>query len=497
MKKRLIITLLICLTIAYSCEEPMEINAGGQKVTLEEIDPLLDDHLMNLLPSVANGNITNGRSLESELGEIDLSKAIKVVNPFDTITRYTLRFMDESLLGFENLIIKESNQGVTSYILRYEPDVDWLTEHAGVFENRSFTGRLIIKNMSRSNIAESVFENGRGVDNSYFQDPNGRTNCDDASGGGGSGGGGGGGGGEGGGEGGGGGEGEGGGGSGGGTSDGGSGGSGGGSGSSGEPCDWWISEITGGLVIDCPGMALIFVLRTACDPIGLPDYKQCQDYSIPLDEHCPEDPIGILPQDGWAPDIILNAPPQGDVITDIAAYLKCFDLSSGGKVTIYVDQPSPNSRSTWSGIALDPDVGHTFIGIEQGGTTRFFGFYPTDGVNPFTSPSDNSSLVDDGGHAYDVKIEIPVNSSQLTDVINLAKNRPSIYNLNSYNCTDFGIAVAIAAGISLQDTNGTWPGGGGSNPGDLGEDIRSSSFSSSVTVIKTSGTAPLNSGTCN
>ncbi len=265
MKKCLIITLLICLSVAYSCNEPVEILTIPEepKVTLAEIDPIKDIDLMRLLPSV----IKSGRSLETEHGEIDLSKAIKVVNPFDTITRYTLRFIDENSLAFENLIIKETNQGVTSYILKYEPDVNWMISRGGIFENKTFTGKIKVIYLDGTAKAEAFFQNGVGVDYSYFQNPNGKTNCDGSGSGGGSGGGGSGG-----------------------------GGSGGGGGGGGEPCDWWISETTGGLVIDCPGLPLQFFLRTSCDPT-LPDYKICpgDDALVPVSTLCPEDPIGILP----------------------------------------------------------------------------------------------------------------------------------------------------------------------------------------------------------
>jgi len=167
------------------------------------------------------------------------------------------------------------------------------------------------------------------------------------------------------------------------------------------------------------------------------------------------------------------------------------------KITIYVDQPTSNSRATWSGSPLDPDVGHTFIEIEQESTKRIFGFYPTEGVNPFTSPTDASSLVDDSNHPYDVKVEISVDASRLANVLNLAKNTPATYDLNTYNCTDFGIALSAGAGYVLSDKNGSWPGGGGSNPGDLGQEIRLLASSYNVVITKTSGNAPSNSGTCN
>jgi hypothetical protein len=206
----------------------------------------------------------------------------------------------------------------------------------------------------------------------------------------------------------------------------------------------------------------------------------------------------VMPsEEEWASNLILNAPPAGDIITDINHYLKCFDLGAAATVTIYVDQPKPNSRDTWSGFAFSPDVGHTFISIKQGSYTRVLGFYPTDGVNPINSPSDASSLVDDSNHEFDTKIDVNITPTQLAAVIDLAKNKQSIYNLNTYNCTDFGLGVANACGVALPDTNGTWPGGGGSNPGDLGEDMRSLTPPPNSTITKTTGNAPSNSGTCN
>jgi hypothetical protein len=49
---------------------------------------------------------------------------------------------------------------------------------------------------------------------------------------------------------------------------------------------------------------------------------------------------------------------------------------------------------------------------------------------------------------------------------------PGLYNVNTRNCTDAAIEAGAAAGVAVPDTQGTWLGGGGSNPGDLGEDLR-------------------------
>lgn len=198
----------------------------------------------------------------------------------------------------------------------------------------------------------------------------------------------------------------------------------------------------------------------------------------------------------WLGEVTVIVEAPGDPIEDITEYLECFDKNSGAKVTILVEQPKPNSSDTWAGTVWNPRVGHTFVAIQQGGVTRVFGFYPGSGVNPM-NPSASSVLVDDSGHAYHVSIEITVNASQLTNVINTAIGYTGTYNLNSYNCTDFGIGIAAAAGVTLPDTYGSWTGGGGSNPGNLGQDLRSLTPPQNTSVNTTGGTAPSNSGTCN
>jgi hypothetical protein len=200
--------------------------------------------------------------------------------------------------------------------------------------------------------------------------------------------------------------------------------------------------------------------------------------------------------DSWSSDVILNMPDPGKKIDDMNDYLKCFSTNGNAAVSIYVDQPTANSTATWSGSMFDPNVGHTFIAIEQNNITRVFGFYPANGVSP-ASPSTTGALVDDSGHEYDVKITIGVTAAQLAAVLNTAKNAASAtYNLNSYNCTDFGLAIAQAAGITLPDTQGTWPLGGGSNPGNLGQDIRSWSAPSNVAKNTNPGNGTSNTGSC-
>ena len=69
----------------------------------------------------------------------------------------------------------------------------------------------------------------------------------------------------------------------------------------------------------------------------------------------------------------------------------------------------------------------------------------------------------------------------LLDFISHGNDPGYNYDLNSNNCSSFAIRALRSAGINLPFTMGTWPNGGGYNPGDLGEDIRSMSLSAGMT----------------
>lgn len=184
------------------------------------------------------------------------------------------------------------------------------------------------------------------------------------------------------------------------------------------------------------------------------------------------------------------------IISNINDYLKCFDLSKGAVFTIYTDQPTPNSTATWSGSPRDPDVGHTFIALQQGTIRRVFGFYPKTAVNPY-SPIDKQAFGNNEGYSFDVSINIPISSSQLLNIIGYTNSVPPNYDLNNYNCTDFGIQVANLAGLSLPDSYGSWLYGGGSNPGTLGQNIRNMTLPSIANRQTTTTNAANNFGNCN
>jgi hypothetical protein len=194
----------------------------------------------------------------------------------------------------------------------------------------------------------------------------------------------------------------------------------------------------------------------------------------------------------WSSNILINTPDQAKKILNRQDYLKNFNLSMGGTLHVYVDQPISNSSVAYSGM-VNPDVGHTFIAIEQDQIVRVIGFYPSNGVNPFTSPSASPSYLNDSAHPYDVKIFKALSSSQLSNVISNIINYNIQYDLNTNNCSDFAQQIASSGGLQLPNTNGSWPGGGGTNPGNLGQDIRNMSLSSGATVKTTGGIALTNS----
>ena len=195
----------------------------------------------------------------------------------------------------------------------------------------------------------------------------------------------------------------------------------------------------------------------------------------------------------------VEAPDQA--ILDMLDYLRCLKGSKGGKVTVYVDEPDAGSGDafdvSWSGSV---NVGHTFVTLQQGNEIMTFGFYPGQGVNPITGNTTAPGVMNnDQGHAYSASISVNASAAEMSSILNYAINYQSTYNLNTYNCTDFAIAIGNIAGMNLPPSNGTWPNGAGSNPGTLGAHIRGLSSNSSQTIV-TSGSsnkkAPRNKKGC-
>lgn len=202
------------------------------------------------------------------------------------------------------------------------------------------------------------------------------------------------------------------------------------------------------------------------------------------------------------------------VIQNIKNYLQCFTNVGGNDhtytVTVCVDQPDPGTRDPWtfasggsSGSSQANNVvntGHTFLILTEtyGSTTitRNVGFYPSGTIFP-SSPSSPGQLNDDQNHYYNVSGTFTLDNGQFFNILNfISSMSTSTYNLNTNNCTTFAINAMTEAGITLPATTGTWPGGAGDDPGDLGQDMKNTSIPG-MNLNTTAGYSPNNAGTCN
>ncbi len=180
-------------------------------------------------------------------------------------------------------------------------------------------------------------------------------------------------------------------------------------------------------------------------------------------------------------------------IADLKKELECFDKSNPAKLTIYVEQAIENSRE------VTARLGHTFIGLEQNGVVRNLGFYPLN--NTAVVKNVDSEIHDNSNSPYHISISIGISANQLKNIITYIEDYPSKYNLNEYNCSDFGIAISERAGINLPKTVGTYSFFGkeffkGRNPSDLGEDMRGITLPTGATRDLDGGNAPERSADC-
>jgi hypothetical protein len=210
--------------------------------------------------------------------------------------------------------------------------------------------------------------------------------------------------------------------------------------------------------------------------------------------------------------------PGNSVIKSIKTYFQCFTNVGGNDhtytVTVCVDQPDPGTRTPW-GISMNGssgsssgnnpiDAGHVFLLLSEtyGGTTitRNVGFYPANDVSPLGITS-QGSLNDDETHPYNISGSFTIDNAQFFNILNFVSqgNNPGyLYNLNTNNCTTFAINAVVQAGINLPRTIGTWLGGAGNDPGDLGEDLRKNDIPGmTLNLSGGSNTSHSNVGQCN
>jgi hypothetical protein len=191
-----------------------------------------------------------------------------------------------------------------------------------------------------------------------------------------------------------------------------------------------------------------------------------------------------------------------DPIYNVKDYIKCFDgnLNASYTVSLCVAQPILGERDSYSSGVSGVNVGHTFLTFQQNAsgvvTTRSMGLYPNGIVSP-GQPRAAGSLNNDQGHIYNVSLTFTTTGAQFMNILNSFSNGNMVnYDLNTNNCTTWALSSLSAGGINISTSPGSWPFGGGDDPGDLGEDIRSMSLGSNMQKNLNSTSAPNNAGTC-
>ncbi|HMH23617.1 MAG TPA: hypothetical protein VK563_17645 [Puia sp.] len=149
---------------------------------------------------------------------------------------------------------------------------------------------------------------------------------------------------------------------------------------------------------------------------------------------------------------------------------------------VHAKQPVPGKRKAFAHIN---NVGHLFITLikyndDNTFTYRSFGFYPHK-RNCFSATSlharSPSVFKDDALHDWDESVGKFISFQRFQKILDLLAKYDRIkYNLNTNNCTDFGLSVAALGGISISDTRGSWPLGKGNNPANAGQSILERKF---------------------
>jgi hypothetical protein len=184
------------------------------------------------------------------------------------------------------------------------------------------------------------------------------------------------------------------------------------------------------------------------------------------------------------------------VKVDPAEELNCFDLTQEATLTVYVQQPWENSDA----VVGTNQVGHAFIGIEQGGIVRQVGYYPDKDSSDVEIANDYEAAIKTNyNYLYHVSISQNISSEQLTDIVNYTIGFPSTYNTNNYACTDFAINIGNLGGMNLPSTETSSILSNvfaGRSPGLLGQEIRAMNSTSTTTISTTSANSPERQGGC-
>ncbi len=157
---------------------------------------------------------------------------------------------------------------------------------------------------------------------------------------------------------------------------------------------------------------------------------------------------------GAQPDqtIQVEAEPTNDPLAVVIQYLKCFgNLPAEGatyQISILSDIPvngDPSVMFDWK----TGSPGHSFIQLKEtsGGTSiqQNLGFYPTTGWKTPAGPT-TSKMLDNAGHEFNAELTITVSAEQFQNALTkMQEFGIRQYDLATFNCTDFALAVFNAA----------------------------------------------------
>ena len=204
------------------------------------------------------------------------------------------------------------------------------------------------------------------------------------------------------------------------------------------------------------------------------------------------------------PPPVSNLPGEAGPAVDPKALMTCFgsipDAGAKMTVTVYVVEPFPGTS-----FNIGPNsVGHTAIGLTKtNGTqsiTQVLGFYPdASGIDKLHAPS---KIVINDNIDYNVSISYEVSGDSFKRITNYIATPPLVYDLVSFNCTDFVDNACLQGGIELpnpynslgMDVTGH-PLYQGMSPAGLGQSIEK--LKGQTNVNANGGITPISKGPCN
>ena len=137
----------------------------------------------------------------------------------------------------------------------------------------------------------------------------------------------------------------------------------------------------------------------------------------------------------------------------LSDYLKCFstvpDANATYQITLYADIPVNGDPSQLFNITTG-EVGHSFIQLRKvnGGMSvqQNIGFYPQTSWKSLSSLNVSSKVVDNEGHEFNASLTASLNNVEFQAALNKIQSISSRdYNIETWNCTDFALAVFNAA----------------------------------------------------